>query len=77
MELDIELRAALPQEAPSLAAIWRAGWRDAHTGRVPQALIDVPTDASFDDRAAERVADATVAIIGDDVVGFRWSSTTR
>ena len=37
---------------------------------MPQALVDARTDESFATRAAERVGDTTVAVIGDAIAGF-------
>jgi ribosomal protein S18 acetylase RimI-like enzyme len=64
------LRAAVADDAPAVAKIWREGWRDGHLGHVPDELVAVRTDESFDERAAERVADTTVAVVGDEVAGF-------
>ena len=64
------LRRATPKDATAVADIWRSGWKDGHIGFVPQALIDVRTDASFLTRSAERVGDTTVATIDDAVAGF-------
>ena len=55
---------------PAVAAIWRDGWRDGHLGFVPDALVAVRTDESFDSRAVDRVGDTTVAVVGDEVAGF-------
>jgi GNAT superfamily N-acetyltransferase len=64
------VRAAAPEDAPAVAEIWREGWRDGHLGLVPDALVAVRTDESFRTRAAERVADTTVAVVGGEVAGF-------
>ena len=53
-----------------MAEIWRDGWRDGHVGLVPDALAAVRTDESFATRAADRVADTTVATVEADVAGF-------
>jgi ribosomal protein S18 acetylase RimI-like enzyme len=66
----IAVRAARDQDAETVADIWRQGWRDAHLEHVPQALVDVRTEESFSTRAAERVADTTVATVDGAVVGF-------
>jgi GNAT superfamily N-acetyltransferase len=65
-----QLRPATDADAPAVAAIWRDGWRDGHLGHVPDALVAIRTPESFDTRAAERVADTTVAADGDEVAGF-------
>lgn len=38
-------------DVASLAGIWRAGWREGHLGRVPDALVAVRTAESFTTRA--------------------------
>jgi GNAT superfamily N-acetyltransferase len=64
------IRRATAADAPVVAEIWRAGWHDAHIGKVPDALVAVRTDESFDTRAAERVPDTSVAVVRGDVAGF-------
>jgi len=64
------VRSAIPDDAAAVAAIWRDGWRDGHLGLVPDALVAVRTDESFGTRAAERVDDTTVAVVGAEVAGF-------
>ena len=36
---EVTLRAALPEDAPTIAEIWHRGWRDGHLGFVSQELI--------------------------------------
>ena len=67
---DISLRAAVADDAPAIAGIWHAGWPDGHLGNVPDALLAFRDEASFHRRAAERIADTTVAVVRDVVVGF-------
>ena len=55
------LRPATADDAEAVAVIWASGWRDGHLGHVPDALVTVRTTESFRTRAAERVADTTVA----------------
>jgi GNAT superfamily N-acetyltransferase len=64
------LRPAEPADADAVAAIWYAGWGDGHLGHVPDELVAIRTEESFRIRAAERVADTTVALVGDEVAGF-------
>ncbi|WP_274622877.1 GNAT family N-acetyltransferase [Paractinoplanes aksuensis] len=66
----MELRAAEPEDAPAVAAVWAAGWRDGHVGHVPEALVRARTERSFGVRAGERVADTTVAVVDGVVAGF-------
>jgi GNAT superfamily N-acetyltransferase len=64
------LRPATLSDADQVAAIWREGWRDGHLGHVPVALVEVRTPESFSRRAAERVAETTVAMVDGEVAGF-------
>jgi ribosomal protein S18 acetylase RimI-like enzyme len=66
----ILLRAATAEDAPRVAAIWCAGWRDGHLGGVPDELIAARTPESFHSRAGERVRDTTVATVDGSVAGF-------
>jgi GNAT superfamily N-acetyltransferase len=66
----VTLRPAQPNDATAVAEIWYAGWPDGHRGNVPDELVAVRTEESFHTRAAERVADTTVAVVGDQVAGF-------
>jgi ribosomal protein S18 acetylase RimI-like enzyme len=66
----VTIRPAQPEDAPAVAAIWRSGWRDGHLGHVPDELLTVRTDASFDTRAGERTGDTAVAVVGGAVAGF-------
>lgn len=66
----VGIRPALNADASRVAAIWHAGWREAHLDRVPDMLVRVRTRESFNTRAVDRVSDTTVAEIGGDVVGF-------
>jgi GNAT superfamily N-acetyltransferase len=65
-----DLRPAAPEDVPAIAAVWHDGWRDGHLGHVPDALVAVRTPESFRTRAAERVADTTVAVDEGGVAGF-------
>lgn len=64
------LRPAVAEDAEAVAAIWYAGWGDGHLGHVPDELVALRTKESFWTRAAERVADTTVAVVGDEIAGF-------
>ena len=66
----ILLRPATAGDAPHVAVIWCAGWRDGHLGGVPDELVAVRTSESFHRRAAARVRDTTVATIDGSVGGF-------
>lgn len=67
---DLSLRPAEASDASAVAAIWEAGWRDGHLGNVPEELVAARTPESFRQRAAERVADTSVAMVGGEVAGF-------
>lgn len=58
----VELRHAVPADAPAIAAVWHAAWGDGHRGLVPPALEAVRTRDSFGPRAAARVPGTTVAV---------------
>ena len=64
------LRPATPDDANTVADIWYRGWQDGHLGNVPDELLAIRTEESFWTRAAERVADTTVAIVDGEVAGF-------
>jgi ribosomal protein S18 acetylase RimI-like enzyme len=68
--LPVTLRRARSTDAPAIAEIWSAGWRDGHVGNVPDELVSARTAESFRLRAATRAADATVAEVGEAVAGF-------
>ncbi|MFI5697622.1 GNAT family N-acetyltransferase [Kribbella sp. NPDC051586] len=64
------VRPAVGEDAEAVAAIWYGGWRDGHLGHVPDELVTYRTEESFGTRAAQRVADTTVALVGEEVAGF-------
>jgi DNA/RNA-binding domain of Phe-tRNA-synthetase-like protein/GNAT superfamily N-acetyltransferase len=66
----VEIRSAVPEDAGEVAEIWRHGWHDGHESLVPQELVAARTDESFRTRAADRIADTTVATVGGQVAGF-------
>jgi GNAT superfamily N-acetyltransferase len=66
----VELRAARDADADAVGTIWASGWRDGHLGHVPEELVAVRTPESFLDRAAQRIADTTVAEVDGVVAGF-------
>jgi GNAT superfamily N-acetyltransferase len=67
---EVTLRAALPEDAPTIAEIWHLGWRDGHLGFVSQELIEARHEDSFRTRAAQRVNDTTVAVVQGQIAGF-------
>jgi len=69
-ESAVTLRPAVDSDAETVAKIWYQGWRDGHLGNIPDALVAVRTEASFYERAADRVSDTVVAVVEGEVVGF-------
>ncbi|MGX6604736.1 GNAT family N-acetyltransferase [Micromonosporaceae bacterium Da 78-11] len=70
MATEPELRPARPGDAAAVAAVWAQGWRDGHVGNVPDALVAARIPESFRTRAADRIADTTVAEVDGEVAGF-------
>ena len=66
----VELRPAVPEDAPAIAEVWHAGWGDGHRGLVPPELERIRTRESFGPRAAARVPGTTVAVVDGGVIGF-------
>jgi putative acetyltransferase len=64
------IRAAAERDVASIAELWRAGWHDAHDGRVPDALLRHRTPESYPPRVRERLAHTTVAEVNGAVAGF-------
>jgi len=69
-EPTLRLRPAGPDDAATVAEIWRTGWREAHIGRVPPALVAARSAESFCTRAIESVPRTTVAMVGAELAGF-------
>ncbi|MFK0250153.1 GNAT family N-acetyltransferase [Amycolatopsis azurea] len=70
MSSSLVFRPATPADADAVAKIWYHGWQDGHLGHVPDSLVRVRTRQSFWTRAAQRVADTTVAVVHGEVAGF-------
>jgi len=66
----VTVRPAVAADSDAIASIWHLGWADGHHGHVPEELVAIRTKESFWARAADRIDDATVAVVGDDVAGF-------
>lgn len=66
----VRLRSAGPDDAVTVAEIWRTGWRDAHLGKVPAELVAARHDDSFRTRAMEHVPETTVAMVNAELAGF-------
>jgi GNAT superfamily N-acetyltransferase len=67
---DVRLRPAEDGDAEAIASIWVPGWREAHEGRVPDALLQHRTPDELRARVPSMISDATVAVVGEDVAGF-------
>lgn len=63
-------RKATPQDIPALAALWAEGWRDAHAGIVPAALLAARTPDSFPPRVAAHLGGTWVAEQDGGLLGF-------
>ena len=48
----MDVRDAAPDDVPAIAALWHAGWWDAHAGIVPPTLLPHRSAAAFAARAA-------------------------
>ncbi|WP_410580108.1 GNAT family N-acetyltransferase [Amycolatopsis sp. lyj-108] len=68
--MSMTLRPATSADADAVAKVWYHGWQDGHLGNVPDSLVRIRTRDSFWTRAADRVGDTTVAVLGDAVAGF-------
>jgi ribosomal protein S18 acetylase RimI-like enzyme len=66
----VTLRNATPEDASNVAEIWHRGWQDGHLGLVPQELVEIRTEDSFQARASARVGETTVATVDGVVAGF-------
>jgi GNAT superfamily N-acetyltransferase len=64
------LRPAAPSDVPAIARIWYDGWRDGHLASASPELVAARTEASFAERAAQRVDGTTVADVDGEVAGF-------
>ena len=68
--MTISIRRAVYADADHLAAIWQAGWRDAHLGRVPDALVRARTSDTFASRARANIPATLVATVDETIAGF-------
>ena len=64
------LRPAVPGDADTIAAIWIPGWREAHLGRVPAALLEHRSPELLAARVPSMIEAATVAVADGSVAGF-------
>lgn len=69
------LRLATVRDIDAIAGLWDRGYRDGHTGHIPEGLLAARTLASFRERVAARVTEpegstTTVADVDGVVAGF-------
>lgn len=64
------LRRAQEGDVEALAALWYDGWREAHLGRVPNALLPHRTPDTFRARVPVNLPITTVATVGGALAGF-------
>jgi ribosomal protein S18 acetylase RimI-like enzyme len=66
----VEVRAATPSDVEAIAELWCSGWLDAHEGRVPGALLEHRSPASFRTRVPVRLPTTTIASADGRLAGF-------
>jgi GNAT superfamily N-acetyltransferase len=64
------IRPALSADAPRIAEVWEAAWRDGHIGHVPDALLVHRHSDSFRTRTAAMIDRTHVAEVDGEIVGF-------
>jgi GNAT superfamily N-acetyltransferase len=64
------LRPAESGDVDSIASVWYAGWREAHLGHVPDALIAHRSPDQFRERVPVMLARTTVATVNGQVAGM-------
>ena len=64
------LRPAEDSDAEAIAVVWHASWADGHAGHVPDGLHRFRQLDEFRRRVPQRIANTTVAVADDHVVGF-------
>jgi ribosomal protein S18 acetylase RimI-like enzyme len=67
---DPRIRRAEAGDVAAIARIWNSGWRDAHLGRVPEALSRFRTPDSYPARVLDRIPSTLVGLHGGAVAGF-------
>lgn len=70
MATELVIRQACEADVAPVAALWHAGWRDAHAEIVPPALARLRTEPDFRARLQRRLADAFIAEQNGAPVGF-------
>lgn len=65
-----QLRLAATGDTEAIVDVWYSGWREAHLGHVPEALVAHRSPETFRDRVPEILPTTTVATVGNEVVGL-------
>jgi GNAT superfamily N-acetyltransferase len=64
------LRAAAFTDTDDIVEVWFSGWREAHLGQVPAALLAHRSEATFRERIPDILSATTVAEVDHRVVGL-------
>ncbi len=68
--MEFEISVAHSEDTQHIAALWHAGWHEAHARIVPPPLVQLRTFKSFAQRSEEHCAITHVARQGDALLGF-------
>lgn len=66
----ISFRTATLEDIAPMAALWTAGWHEAHAAIVPAALTDLRTLDSFTDRLMDDLLNSRVGFVDGRLAGF-------
>ncbi|NNE51670.1 MAG: GNAT family N-acetyltransferase [Sulfitobacter sp.] len=66
----MRIERARQDDLAEVAALWHAGWHQAHADIVPPALVASRQPAEFEARAAKRLSATWVARAGGGLAGF-------
>ena len=66
----MEIRPATSADAPRIAQVWEAAWRDGHVGHIPDELLVHRRSDSFVTRTAGIIERTHVAEVDGVIVGF-------
>lgn len=64
------LRPAATTDSDAIVDVWFTGWREAHLGHVPDALLAHRSEETFRQRVPGMIGATTVAAVGHRVVGL-------
>lgn len=68
--MEISFRTMAQEDIAPTAALWRAGWLEAHAAIVPPRLTALRTLESFHARLEEHMERARLALAGSEIAGF-------